>query len=110
MDAATYATRVCKVLGVETMIVTNAAGGLNPNYAVGDIMALNDHMNMPGFAGINPLRGPNIEEFGTRFPPMSDAYDLVLRRQVHRAWKKLGLDQGKRRLHEGCYAMLVGPT
>jgi purine-nucleoside phosphorylase len=113
--------------------VTNAAGGLNQDYAVGDIVCLNDvrdrssyshfkltlqendtnvfkHLNMPGFVGINPLRGPNIEEFGVRFPPLSDAYDLVLRRQAHRAWKALGLLQGKRRLHEGVYAFLSGPT
>ncbi|KAF2750292.1 purine nucleoside phosphorylase 1 [Sporormia fimetaria CBS 119925] len=110
MHLVTFATRVCKVLGVETMIVTNAAGGLNESYAVGDIVCLNDHLNLPGFAGINPLRGPNIDEFGVRFPPLSDAYDLELRRLTHRAWKKLGLDQQKRRLHEGVYAYLVGPT
>lgn len=65
---------------------------------------------MPGFSGVNPLRGPNIEEFGTRFPPMSDAYDLPLRKHTHMSWRKLGLDKQKRRLHEGVYAMLVGPT
>jgi len=68
------------------------------------------HLNMPGFSGVNPLRGPNIEEFGTRFPPLSDAYDLPLRKHTHMSWRKLGLDKQKRRLHEGVYAMLVGPT
>jgi purine-nucleoside phosphorylase len=65
---------------------------------------------LPGFVGFNPLRGPNIEEFGVRFPPLSDAYDLELRRLTHQAWRKLGLGQQKRRLHEGVYAFLSGPT
>ncbi|PVI02711.1 inosine guanosine and [Periconia macrospinosa] len=110
MDVVTFATRVCKLLGVETIIVTNAAGGINENFEVGDIVCLNDHLNLPGIVGIHPLRGPNIEEFGVRFPPLSDAYDLDLRRRTHKAWKKLGLNQQKRRLHEGVYAFLSGPT
>jgi purine-nucleoside phosphorylase len=110
MDAATFATRVCKLLGVETIIVTNAAGGLNQSYRVGDIVCLNDHLNMAGLVGIHPLRGPNIEEFGTRFPPLSDAYDLDLRRRTHKAWVKLGLDKQQRKLHEGVYAFVAGPT
>ncbi|KAF2205167.1 hypothetical protein GQ43DRAFT_408058 [Delitschia confertaspora ATCC 74209] len=110
MDLVTFATRVCKIIGVETMLVTNAAGGLNQDYSVGDIMCLNDHLNMPGMVGNNALIGPNIDEFGVRFPPLSDAYDLDLRRRAHRAWKKLGLDKTKRRMHEGVYAFLSGPT
>ncbi|KAF2841449.1 hypothetical protein M501DRAFT_969933 [Patellaria atrata CBS 101060] len=106
----TYATRVCKVLGVEIMIVTNAAGGLNQEYSVGDIVILNDHINLPGFAGFNPLRGPNENDFGVRFPPLSDAYDLDLRRRAHKAWTKLGFDKGPRRVHEGVYAFVTGPT
>lgn len=65
---------------------------------------------MAGLVGINPLRGPNMEEFGVRFPPLSDAYDLDLRRRTHKAWGKLGLDQRERRLHEGVYAFVAGPT
>ncbi|KAF2012538.1 hypothetical protein BU24DRAFT_425180 [Aaosphaeria arxii CBS 175.79] len=110
MDLVTFAARVCKVIGVETIIVTNAAGGLNQDYAVGDIVCLNDHLNIAGMVGVNPLRGPNIEEFGVRFPPLSDAYDLDLRKRVHAAWKKLGFGEGKRRLHEGVYAFVAGPT
>lgn len=110
MDLVTFATRVCKVLGVETIIVTNAAGGLNQSYAVGDIVCLNDHLNIAGFVGVHPLRGPNIEEFGVRFPPLSDAYDLDLRRRTHAAWNKLGLNQKQRKLHEGIYAFVAGPT
>ncbi|KAF2474066.1 purine nucleoside phosphorylase-like protein [Lindgomyces ingoldianus] len=110
MDMVTFATRVCKLMGVEVIIVTNAAGGLNQNYAVGDIVCLNDHLNMAGLVGIHPLRGPNLDDFGVRFPPLSDAYDLDLRVRVHRAWKTLGLDKQKRRLHEGIYAFVAGPT
>jgi len=68
------------------------------------------HLNIAGLVGMHPLRGPNLEEFGTRFPPLSDAYDLDLRRRTHKAWKKLGLDQQKRKLHEGVYAFVGGPT
>lgn len=68
------------------------------------------HLNMAGLVGIHPLRGPNIDDFGVRFPPLSDAYDLDLRRRAHEAWKKLGLDKQKRRLHEGVYAFVAGPT
>jgi purine-nucleoside phosphorylase len=60
--------------------------------------------------GINPLRGPNDDNFGVRFPPLSDAYDLELRRRTHQAWKSLGLDKGIRRLHEGVYAFVAGPS
>ncbi|KAF2107506.1 nucleoside phosphorylase domain-containing protein [Lophiotrema nucula] len=110
MDLVTFATRVCKVLGVETIIVTNAAGGLNPDFAVGDIVCLNDHLNLAGLVGMHPLRGPNVEEFGVRFPPLSDAYDLDLRSRTHKAWKALGFDRQKRRIHEGVYAFVAGPT
>lgn len=65
---------------------------------------------MAGLVGIHPLRGPNIEEFGVRFPPLSDAYDLDLRRRAHKAWVDLGLDKQERRLHEGVYAFVAGPT
>ncbi|KIW09390.1 purine nucleoside phosphorylase I, inosine and guanosine-specific [Verruconis gallopava] len=110
METCTFAIRVCKLLGVETVVVTNAAGGLNPEYSVGDIVLLNDHLNIPGMVGWNPLRGPNHDEFGVRFPPLSDAYDLELRRRAHNAWTKLGLDKTARRMHEGVYAFLAGPT
>ncbi|KAG9623913.1 purine nucleoside phosphorylase-like protein, partial [Aureobasidium melanogenum] len=101
MELVTFATRVCKVLGVETMIVTNAAGGLNPDYSVGDIVCLNDHLNMAGLVGFHPLRGPNADDFGVRFPPLSDAYDLGLRQKAHQTWQKVRPADGKRKLHEG---------
>ena len=111
MEAATFATRVCKVLGVETMIMTNAAGGLNQEYSVGDIVCLNDHLNLAGLVGFHPLRGPNEEDFGVRFPPLSDAYDISLRQLAHKSWKDLRQqDPSQRRMHEGVYAFVAGPT
>jgi len=67
------------------------------------------HIFIAGLAGTHPLRGPNVEEFGPRFPPLSDAYDLELRRYVHKAWKTVIPPQSKRRLHEGVYAFVGGP-
>ena len=111
METVTFATRVCKVLGCETMVLTNAAGGLNPEYNVGDIVCLNDHLNLAGLSGFHPLRGPNAEDFGTRFPPLSDAYDIQLRQLAHRAWRGLREDTpSERRLHEGVYAFVGGPS
>jgi purine-nucleoside phosphorylase len=91
------------------MIVTNAAGGLDPEYAVGDIVVLNDHIFLAGLAGVHPLRGPNMDQFGPRFPPLSDAYDLELRRSAHVAWRKSKVSDSSRRLHEGVYAFAAGP-
>jgi purine-nucleoside phosphorylase len=111
MDAVTFATRVCKVIGVETIILTNAAGGLNQSYSVGDIVLLNDHLNLAGLVGYHPLRGANEESFGVRFPPLSDAYDLQLRQQAHQAWKDLRSQKpGNRKMHEGVYAYVSGPS
>ncbi|OJJ84915.1 purine-nucleoside phosphorylase [Aspergillus glaucus CBS 516.65] len=110
IDKVTFPVRVLKLLGIDTIVLTNAAGGLNPEYAVGDLVLLNDHIFIAGLAGTHPLRGPNVEEFGPRFPPLSDAYDLELRRYVHKAWKTVIPSQSKRRLHEGAYAFVGGPS
>ena len=67
------------------------------------------HINLAGLAGTHPLRGPNIDDFGVRFPPLSDAYDLGLRRQAHQAWKQFQRGSQTRRLHEGVYAFVSGP-
>ena len=67
------------------------------------------HMFLAGLAGIHPLRGPNIDQFGVRFPPLSDAYDIELRRFVHSAWQKVVPANSRRRLHEGVYAYVGGP-
>lgn len=111
MEQVTFATRVCKALGVETMILTNAAGGLNPEYTVGDIVCLDDHLNLAGLVGFHPLRGPNDDELGVRFPPLSDAYDIALRQGAHRAWQALRQQSpSSRRMHEGVYAFVAGPS
>ncbi|KAL7267848.1 Purine nucleoside phosphorylase [Rhizina undulata] len=110
IEKVTFPTRVMKILGIKTVIVTNAAGGLNPEYRVGDIVILNDHINFPGLAGAHPLRGSNEEDFGTRFPALSDAYDLRLRKAVHLSYKKLQLATSTRKLHEGVYAFVSGPS
>jgi purine-nucleoside phosphorylase len=75
----TMPVRVMHLLGVKTLVVTNASGGLNPNFRVGDIMVIRDHINLAGMAGVNPLIGPNDTRFGPRFPPLTTAYDKHLR-------------------------------
>lgn len=112
MDTVTFATRVCRILGVQTMLLTNAAGGLNPDYRVGDIVCLNDHLNLAGLVGFHPLRGPNEEEYGVRFPPLSDAYDISLRQLAHRSWQDIRRQnpEGQRKMHEGVYAFVGGPS
>ncbi|EFW22530.1 hypothetical protein D8B26_000803 [Coccidioides posadasii str. Silveira] len=110
IDKVTFPVRLFKLLGVEIMIVTNASGGLNSEYAVGDVVLINDHIFLAGLAGLHPLRGPNEDEFGVRFPALSDAYDLELRRTAHRAWTKVIRVESKRRIHEGVYAFCAGPS
>lgn len=107
----TYPIRVFKILGITTIIVTNAAGGLNPDYGVGDIVIIQDHLFLAGIAGSHPLRGPNLDEFGPRFPPLSDSYSLSLRRAAHEAWKRTAsLRVSSRQLREGVYAYVGGPS
>ncbi|KAM7413942.1 hypothetical protein PAMA_018979 [Pampus argenteus] len=107
IHTVTYPVRVFYLLGVETLIVTNAAGGLNGSYDVGDIMLIKDHINMPGFAGQNPLCGHNDDRFGERFPCMSDAYERDLRALAKQTAEEQGCDDF---LQEGVYCMLAGPT
>lgn len=93
------------------MPVTNAAGALNPDFNVGDLVVINDHINLPGLAGNHPLRGPNQDEFGPRFPALSDAYSLDLRRSVFSVSRAQDTGfSGRRALHEGTYAFVSGPT
>ncbi len=97
--------RVMKRLGIETLVVTNAAGGVNPAFEPGDLMLILDHLNLMGMAGPNPLRGPNLDEFGPRFPDMSRAYD----REYHALARAVAAGAGLL-LQEGVYAGLAGPT
>ena len=78
MNHVTLPVRVMLRLGVEFLFVTNAAGAVNPAFEPGDLMLITDHLNLIGMAGPNPLRGPNLDELGPRFPDMSRAYDLEL--------------------------------
>jgi purine-nucleoside phosphorylase len=99
---ATILLRAVIALGIEALIVTNASGGLDPNFDPGDVMLISDHINL---SGENPLLGPNLDRFGERFPPMTDAYDPELRAAARRAADRTGVA-----LREGVYVMLSGPS
>lgn len=103
----TFPIRLSKKLGVSTVVVTNAAGGVNEKYVPGDLMIIDDHINFPGFAGYHPLRGPNLDEFGPRFQPLSDAYSHLLRKLFFDKAQELGVS---RTIHEGVYLFAAGPT
>ena len=105
MAVVTLPVRVMIALGIEILIVTNAAGGLNPSFAPGDLMLIRDHLNFPGMAGNNPLRGPNDERFGPRFPDMTRPYDPALRALAQQVAAASGYV-----LNEGIYAYVAGPS
>ncbi len=105
MAQATFPVRTLHAFGVQTLIVTNAAGGINPQFQAGDIMVINDHINLVGMAGFNPLRGPNDPQVGPRFLEMAGAYDAGLRQLAHQVAREQGLA-----LRDGIYIMLAGPT
>ncbi|MCK6578158.1 MAG: purine-nucleoside phosphorylase [Anaerolineae bacterium] len=100
----TFPIRVMRVLGVQTVILTNAAGGVNMNYKTGDVMMLIDHLNLVGLTGINPLIGPNLDSFGPRFVGMAHPYDRALRDAAQRAASAAGIA-----MHVGVYAGVSGP-
>lgn len=95
-------TRTVRALGAETLVLTNAAGSLNPEAGPGELMALTDHINL---MGANPLMGPNDDELGPRFVPLGDAYDIELRKAMHLAAQAEGVA-----LHEGVYLAVAGPS
>jgi purine-nucleoside phosphorylase len=105
MAEVAFPVRVMQVLGIESLIVTNAAGGLNPEFRAGDVMLITDHINLVGMCGLNPLRGPNLDEFGPRFPDMSEPYDVHLR-----ALAKQVAAEADVPLREGVYICLAGPS
>ena len=105
MSQVTLPIRVMQRLGIKTLIVTNAAGGINQDFVPGNPMLITDHLNFLGMAGVNPLRGPNLDEFGTRFPDMSQPYDRELIKITRGVAKEQGLT-----LYEGIYVCLSGPT
>src|SRR6266536_1154158 len=105
MRQVTFPVRVMKALGCDTLIVTNAAGGLRPDWAVGDLMQIADQIFLPGMAGHHPLIGPNDDRLGLRFPPMVDAFDRELAAIAH----AIAGEQGTT-LRSGTYMMLTGPA
>lgn len=102
MDEVVFPVRVLIKLGIKKYVVTNAAGGVNPNFEAGDLMIIRDHINM---MGTNPLIGPNKEEFGIRFPDMSRAYSRKMSLLIHKAALETGVS-----MKEGVYMALTGPT
>lgn len=101
MDTITLPTRVMAELGVRYFLVSNASGGCNPSYEVGDLMLIRDHINLLS----NPLIGPNMDDFGTRFPDMTCAYDLELQDRMTKISEAEGI-----KLQRGVYLACTGPT
>ncbi len=104
MAQVTLPVRVMQRLGIEILMLTNAAGAINPDYIPGDLMLITDNLNLVGMAGMNPLVGPNLDELGPRFPDMSQVYDRKLIDTARRAAQENNLW-----LREGVYAGLSGP-
>lgn len=102
MERLGMPVNIMKELGVESILVTNAAGGVNTEYVPGDLMIIRDHIN---FAFNNPLMGKNEEEIGPRFPDMSDPYDKDLRKLAKECAAEIGIE-----IKEGVYAMMTGPA
>jgi purine-nucleoside phosphorylase len=105
LSQVTLPVRVMQRLGIGTMIVTNAAGGVHPDFQPGDVMLITDHLNLMGMSGANPLMGPNIDEIGPRFPDMSQPYD----RGYGDAARRVAAEN-RIPLREGVYAGLSGPS
>ncbi len=102
LKEVTFPVRVMKAIGIKTLFVSNASGGLNPGFKIGDVMMINDHINM---FGDNPLMGRNIMELGPRFPDMSQPYSLHLRNMALDIALKNGIN-----LKQGVYVGTAGPT
>ncbi|MCS6772531.1 MAG: purine-nucleoside phosphorylase [Anaerolineae bacterium] len=101
----TLPVRVARELGVEIVILTNAAGGINRTFSVADVMLITDHINLVGMAGHNPLLGQNVDAYGPRFPEMTTAYDAELRALALQAAQSAGIS-----LRQGVYACVAGPN
>ncbi|PWN91366.1 inosine guanosine and, partial [Acaromyces ingoldii] len=108
-----FPVRFMRVLGAEAVVVTNAAGGLHPDWDVGTIVSMHDHLSLPTLGSLNPLVGPSFP-LGPRFPPTSDAYDPLLRTSLFRGAAQLGLAGGQgggpQLLQSGTYAYVMGPS
>ncbi|KAJ3715997.1 nucleoside phosphorylase domain-containing protein [Lentinula raphanica] len=108
LSSVVYPVRVMANMGVKNIIITNAAGGLNPNLSVGTIVVVHDHIALPNLTGMNPLLGPQTNPSLPRFLPLSDAYSRMLRKLVFRAARDLSIERDA--LAEGTYAWVSGPT
>lgn len=102
MEDVVFPTRTVCGLGVHTLVLTNAAGGVNTRYRPGDLMLITDHLNL---MGDNPLRGPNLAQLGPRFPDLTEAYSSECQEMLRTSARELDVP-----LHEGVYAGLLGPT
>ncbi len=102
LEQVTFPIRAFKLLGIDTLILTNAAGGVNVQLSQGALMVISDHLNL---MGVNPLRGPNDERFGPRFPDMSEVYSRELQELAIDEARELGVS-----LRRGIYAGLAGPS
>lgn len=105
MGRITLPVRVMQRLGCDKLVVTNAAGAIHPDFVPGDLMLINDHLNMIGWAGANPLKGPNLEEFGVRFPDMSQPYDRAFLQLARETCTEADMPY-----QEGVYVALAGPS
>lgn len=105
LQQTTFPVRVMKRLGIDTLILTNAAGGINPDFCVGDLMLVEDHINFVGMAGNSPLNGPNLDEFGPRFPGANRIYTTRLRQIAVQVATEQEIE-----LQRGVYMMLAGPN
>ena len=102
LEEVTFPVRTFKLLGIKTLVLTNAAGGVDVQLSPGALMLISDHLNL---MGVNPLRGPNDEQFGPRFPDMSEVYSRVLQEQASEEAQAMGVE-----LRRGIYAALAGPS
>ena len=105
MKQVTFPIRIMHLLGVSTVILTNAAGGVDPSFSVGDVMLINDHINLPGLTGKNPLMGPNDDTIGPRFVGLAQAYDSKLRAKAREIAETHDIP-----MHEGVYTAVSGPA
>lgn len=102
LSLVTFPVRVMRILGIETLILTNACGAINKDFKPGDLMVINDHLNL---VSNNPLIGKNIDQFGPRFPDSTEIYTKDLRRIAHQTAESLGFS-----LRDGVYAWWTGPS
>lgn len=105
MAEVTLPIRVMQRLGIEILVLTNAAGGVNPDFNAGDVMLITDHVGLVTMTGLNPLRGPNLDEFGVRFPDVSQVYDRKLQALARKA-----ASDSNTPMREGVYVNLSGPS